>query len=126
MILATGWVAEKVVIWVRLGMEIGGGLLGVEALDGMKKKRKKELGFAVEGGRDLGASALSSALSLLDDKRQMRRRRAEVLSTAEGVEARWGFKSSTDRSSSWQRGQPEATCIECPPGILLRAERGRR
>ena len=51
-------------------MDLGEVCWVLEALDGMKKKRKKELGFVVEGGRDLGASALSSALSLLDDKRR--------------------------------------------------------
>ena len=82
------------------------------------QRRKKERNWVLDG--------LWIACSLSDDQRQMRTRRAEVLSAAEGVEAGWGFKSSTGGSSSWQRGQPEATRIECPPEILLRAERGRR
>ena len=86
------WVAEMVVVWVRLGTEMEVVLLDVEALVWVKRKRKKRTGFQWGRRRRMGAGCSGFSRSLLNDKRRGRRRRLEALSSTEGVKRAVDFK----------------------------------
>ena len=57
-VLVAEWRVGIVVVWVRLGMEIGGGLLGVECSGVDGKEEEEGCGFSVERGGDFGCWTL--------------------------------------------------------------------
>ena len=89
-VLDAEWRAKVVVVWVRLGEELGKIFWVVGGLVSVEWKRKKRLGFSVEGG-DLDAGCSGFSHSLSDDEKGERGEEVRrFLSSWDGVE-RGGF-----------------------------------
>ena len=75
-VLDAEWRAVVVVVWVRLGEELGEIFWVVGGLVSVEWKRKKRLGFSVEEGGDLDAGCSGFSHSLSDDEKAKEEKKA--------------------------------------------------